>query len=85
MKKIFAIMLATIGLLLASCNYQVADFNYNFKKVHVFTTAQCYDIESWRDYEDGDQIQVKVKGYGTCLFHSNQVVLIEDKCPFCNK
>ena len=33
--------------------------------------------------EDGDQIQVKIKDYGTCLFHSNQIVLIESKCPFC--
>lgn len=72
-----------IALVVSACNYQAVDLNYKFTKVHVFATAQCYDISSWKDYENSDQIQVKIKGYGTCLFHSNQVVLIESKCPFC--
>ena len=73
---------AAMALTISACNYQVIDLKYSFKKVHVFETAQCYNINSWKDYE-GDQIQVDIKEYGTCLFHSNQVVLIENKCPFC--
>lgn len=34
-------------------------------------------VESWTDYEDGDQIQVKVNGK-VYLVHSANVVLIKD-------
>lgn len=34
-------------------------------------------IESWRDYSDGDQIQVNVDGV-TYLVHSSNVVLIKE-------
>ena len=70
---------------LASCNMQLVDLNYNFNKVHVFETNMCYEIESWKDYENRDQIQVEIKDYGTCVFHSNQIVLISGKCPFCSE
>lgn len=83
MKKLFASLFVVLSLLITSCNYQVVDLNFKFTKVHVFETQQCYEINSWRDYEESDQIQVEIAGYGKCLFHSNQVVLIEDKCPFC--
>lgn len=82
MKKLILALLATVSL--TACNKQLIDLNYNYKKVHHFDTHQCYEINSWRDYEDGDQIQVDIKGYGKVLFHSNQIALIEDKCPFCN-
>ena len=84
MKKFFLALVAVCALALTGCNYQIVDLNFHFSKVHVFETGRCYDISSWTDYEDGDQIQVNITGYGTCLFHSNQIVLIENKCPFCN-
>ena len=34
-------------------------------------------IQSWRDYEDGDQIQVTVDGK-TYLVHSTNIALIND-------
>ena len=34
-------------------------------------------VQSWKDYEDGDQIQVKIDGV-TYLVHSTNVVLIAD-------
>ena len=83
MKKIILTILAVATLALTGCNKTVLDLTYKFKKVHVFETQQCYEINSWKDYE-GDQIQVSIKGYGKVLFHSNQIALIEDKCPFCN-
>lgn len=83
MKKIILTILAVATLALTGCNKTVLDLTYKFKKVHVFETQQCYEINSWKDYE-GDQIQVGIKGYGKVLFHSNQIVLIEDKCPFCD-
>lgn len=81
-KKLLLLLL--LPLALVSCNKQIIDFNYKFDKVHIFETHKCYPITSWRDYEDGDQIQVNIAGYGVCLFHSNQIVLIENKCPFCD-
>ena len=84
MKKIILTILAVATLVLTGCNKQIVDLNYKFKKVHVFETQQCYEINSWTDYEDGDQIQVGIKGYGKVLFHSNQIALIENKCPFCD-
>ena len=79
MKKLTLALLATLSL--RGCK----DLNYNYKKVHVFNDYHCYVIDSWRDYEDGDQIQVEIKGYGKVLFHTNQIALIEDNCPFCDK
>lgn len=34
------------------------------------------EVESWTDFEDGDQIQVKVNGI-TYLTHATNVVLID--------
>ena len=83
MKKLLIACLAILSLAMTGCNQQLIDLNYKFTKVHVFATDKCYEIKSWKDYEDSEQIQVNVKGYGTCLFYSNQIVLIESKCPFC--
>lgn len=85
MKKISKLALLIPMLLLTSCNKQLFDFNQKFEKVHVFETGKCYDISSWTDYEDGDQIQVTIKGKGACLFHSSQICLVEKDCPFCDK
>jgi outer membrane lipoprotein SlyB len=35
-------------------------------------------IESWTDYEDGDQIQVKLDNGKTYLVHSEDIVLIQN-------
>ena len=35
-------------------------------------------VESWRDFEDGDQLQIKIDGV-TYLVHSTNVALINDK------
>ena len=85
MKKVLSLILMFITvLLLSGCNKQIVDFKNHFKKVHIVAEKKCYEIEKWTDYEDGDQIQVKIKGYGYCLFHSNQIILVEDKCPICD-
>lgn len=83
MKKLILVLLATAALSLTGCNKQLIDLNYKFKKIHHFDSNRCYEINSWRDFSDSDQIQVEIKGYGKVLFHTNQIALIEDKCPFC--
>lgn len=85
MNKLALAILSVVALSLTGCNKQIIDLNYKYTKVHHFDTQRCYEITSWRDYEDGDQIQVEIKGYGKVLFYANQIALIEDRCPFCER
>ena len=83
MKKLILVLLATAALSLTGCNTQLIDLNYKLRNIQNFDTHRWYEINSWRDFADSDQIQVEIKGYGKVLFHANQIALIEDKCPFC--
>ena len=60
MNRLALTLLSIAALSLTGCNKQVLDLNYKYKKVHNFDTHRCYEINSWRDYEDGDQIQVEI-------------------------
>ena len=82
MKKILISLLSV--LLLTGCNYQVIDYNLKFKKVHLYESNCCYEITSWRDYENGEQIQVSIKEKGTVLLSANSCFLVEDRCPICD-
>ena len=82
MKKILLLSLCTI--LLCGCNYQMVDLDYNYKKVHLYGTNKCYEINSWKDYEDGEQIQVDIKGSGKILLSSYSCFLVQDNCPICD-
>ena len=80
MKKI----LLLFPLILIGCNYQVVDLNFKYQKVYFYETDKCYEISSWKDYEDGEQVQVDVKGYGKILTSTNNCFLVVDKCPICD-
>lgn len=63
---------------LTGCNKQLIDTTYRY----TYAIATLPDgsivegkVDSWTDYEDGDQIQVKIDGV-SYLLHSNNVVLI---------
>lgn len=84
MKKIIAIALAAvlvIGLLvLAGCNKQMVDLTYSYERaILVLPNGEVIEgrVSSWTDFEDGDQIQVKIDGK-TYLVHSSNIVLISD-------
>ena len=82
MKKRFAITIATILLVmsLSGCNKQVVDLTYSYERAIIsLPNGEIIDgkVQSWTDYEDGDQIQVKINGV-TYLVHSSQVVLISE-------
>ena len=82
MKKILAMTIAAVLLVLtlSSCNKQVFDTTYSFDKAIISLpngTIIEGKIDSWTDYEDGDQIQVKINGI-TYLVHSSDVVLIKE-------
>lgn len=82
MKKVFAFLLAaTLAVSLAACgNRQMIDMTYTYDRAVIsLPNGEVVDgkIQSWRDYEDGDQIQVTVDGK-TYLVHSANIALIND-------
>ena len=85
MKKMIAILLvAAISLGLASltvgCNKQMVDLTYSYEyAILSLPNGEVVEgkVSSWTDFEDGDQIQVKINGK-TYLVHSSNIVLISD-------
>ena len=84
MKKIIAIALVLVlvaGLMvLAGCNKQMVDLTYSYEYAIIgLPNGEVVEgkVTSWTDFEDGDQIQVKIDGK-TYLVHSSNVVLISD-------
>lgn len=84
MKKLLLGLLLVSSLALTGCNKQLVDLNYKYSKVHIYETDTCYEISSWTDYEDGEQLQVHIKGKGKILISSTSCFLVEDKCPICD-
>ena len=81
-RKLF---LLTLPLLLTSCNMQLIDLDYKFTKAHLVSAEKCVSIKSWNNYEDGDMVQITLNDGTTVLGHSNEIVLIDGTCPYCNK
>lgn len=81
MKKILALILAATMLATATgCNKTIIDTTYKFDRAIISLPNGGViegKIETWKDYEDGDQIQVKIDGK-TYLAHSEDVVLISE-------
>ena len=81
MKKIVAIILAALMVLsLSGCNKQLIDLTYGFDKAIIsLPNGKVVEgkVDSWTDYEDGDQIQVQIDGV-TYLVHSSNIVLIKE-------
>ena len=82
MKKILAtVFMLMMALMLSSCgNYQMLDTTYRFDRAIIsLPNGNIVDgeVDSWIDFEDGDQIQVKIDGV-TYLVHSSDIVLIKE-------
>ena len=83
MKKIIALISVLIlaTLMLVGCgNRTVFDTTYTFDRAILSLpdgTIVEGKVQSWTDYEDGDQIQVKINGT-TYLVHSEDCVLIAE-------
>lgn len=84
MKKRLAIVLALLALTVAAvfvgCNKQVVDLTYSYERAILsLPNGEIVEgrVTSWTDFEDGDQIQVKIDGK-TYLVHSSNIVLISD-------
>ena len=84
MKKVMATILAVAllaGLLvLAGCNKQMVDLTYSYEyAILSLPNGEVIEgkVSSWTDFEDGDQIQVRIDGK-TYLVHSSNIVLISN-------
>jgi len=80
MKKKIILFAITLMLIfgLIGCNRQLIDTTYNYTTAIIsLPNGEIVEgsVESWKDYADGDQIQVKINGK-TYLVHSANVALI---------
>ena len=80
MSVILALVLVAGVVLLAGCNKQMVDLTYSYNRAILsLPNGEVVEgkVSSWTDFEDGDQIQVKIEGK-TYLVHSSNIVLISD-------
>lgn len=80
-KKLLCVgMLLLMALGLNGCNRQIIDTTYSYEKAILsLPNGEIVEgkVQSWKDYDDGDQIQVKIDGK-QYLIHSEDVVLISE-------
>ena len=76
MKKLFII--GVVVMALTGCNKQLTDTTFKFDYA-VIQMPGGYEVEgkveSWRDFEDGDQLQIKINGVAY-LTSANNVLLM---------
>lgn len=75
------VMILLSGILtLSGCNKQMVDLTYSYERaILMLPNGEVIEgkVSSWTDFEDGDQIQVRIDGK-TYLVHSSNIVLISD-------
>ena len=79
-KVILAIALLSTITALTACNQQIIDTTYTYDRAILsLPNGEIVEgkVTSWRDFEDGDQIQVKINGK-SYLVHSSNIVLIAE-------
>ena len=83
MKKQLALIIF-LAMILISCtgcyNKQFIDMTYHYDRAIIYLpNGEIVEgrVNSWRDFEDGDSIQVKIDGK-TYLTHICNVCLIDD-------
>lgn len=63
---------------LTGCNKQIVDFTFKYDSAIIKLpdgTVVSGKVESWTDYEDGEQLQIKIDGV-MYLVHAENVALI---------
>ena len=81
-EKLFAAILA-LGMVLSmsACNRQIIDLTYNYKYAIIsLPDGEIVEgkVDSWKDFEDGDQLQVTINGV-TYLVHATDAVLMTEE------
>ena len=80
--KIIIALITTILIIgtgiFTACNYQMVDLTYNFDYAYIkLPNGDVIEgkVQAWRDYEDGDQLQVTINDV-TYLTHASNVCLV---------
>lgn len=82
-RKIFALIFVItiiVSLLVGCGNKTLIDTTYSFERaILILPNGEVIEgkVQTWNDYADGDQIQVKIDGE-TYLVHSSNIVLISE-------
>ena len=79
-KAIIWISVLVTLLTLTGCNKQMVDLTYSYEyAILSLPNGEIVEgkVSSWTDFEDGDQIQVRIAGK-TYLVHSSNIVLISE-------
>lgn len=75
-----AALVFTAMCLATACNKSIIDTTWNFDYAYIkLPTGEVVQgkVTSWKDFDDGDQIQVTINGK-TYLTHITNVVLVSD-------
>lgn len=73
-------LLLLVACLCSGCNKQLLDITYSYDYAIIgLPNGEVVEgkVGSWKDFDDGDQIQVVIEGK-TYLVHSENVVLISE-------
>ena len=79
-KRLVLLVVALMSLLLVGCNKQLIDTTYSFDRAIIsLPNGEIVEgkVQSWKDFDDGDQVQVKINEK-TYLVHTMNVVLISE-------
>ena len=73
-------MLSFLLVTLTGCNYQMADTVYSFDRAIINIGDKTIEVEvkAWRDFEDGDQVQIVAPDGTVYLTDTTRCVLIKD-------
>ena len=77
---VFVMLVTALVLSFTACNKQIVDTVYKYDRAIIYLpdgTVIEGKVQSWTDFEDGDQIQVKIDGV-TYLVHSSDIALIKE-------
>lgn len=80
-KRVAAAVAALLvsGAVLAGCNMMLVDTVYKYDYAYILLpdgTCVQGKVDSWRDYEDGDQLQIVIEGM-TYLTDTTRAVLVQ--------
>ena len=80
MRRMFVLLVVVLLVVLAGCNKQMVDLTYSYEYAIIsLPNGEVVEgkVSSWTDFEDGDQIQVRIDGK-TYLVHSSNIALISN-------
>lgn len=74
-------LIVALTVCLSGCNRQVIDLNYAYDTaiIDLKTEVITVEVESWTDYQDGEQLQIKSKDGTVFLTNSYNCTLIKSK------